>query len=151
MQIHFDSLRASRRLILKLIDPLTIDQLNKIPVGFKNNICWNISHLLVTQQLLCYRLSGLECEISEEFIEKFQKGTAPSYTQNKKEFDQVKDQFLSAIDTLEKDYYNQKFKSYNNYTTSLNVTLTSIEEGLVFNTFHEGIHLGVILQLLKLV
>ena len=39
------------------------------------------------------------------------------------------------------------FKNYNPYKTSVNITLNSVKEGITFNNYHEGIHLGTILQL----
>ena len=59
MQKKFDDLLETRKFLLKIISSLSNEQLNKIPVPFKNNIAWNIAHLVVTQQLLCYKLSGL--------------------------------------------------------------------------------------------
>ncbi|MCB0460976.1 MAG: DinB family protein, partial [Flavobacteriaceae bacterium] len=57
MEKQVEILKANRKGILSLIEGLSIMQLNKIPQGFKNNIAWNVAHLLVTQQLLCYKLS----------------------------------------------------------------------------------------------
>jgi len=151
MHKQFDTLKKSRQLTLKLIENLTIEQLNEIPKGFKNNIAWNIAHLVVTQQLLCYRLAGLDCLVSEEMIQKFQKGTAPTYTMTSAEFDTVKEQFLALPNTLEEDYSKGIFKNYAEYKTSVDVTLSSIEDGILFNLYHEGIHLGIILQLMKFV
>ena len=151
MQKHFDTLKQSRKLIVNAIESLTIDQLNKIPQEFKNNIAWNIAHLVVTQQLLCYKLAGLDSVISNEMILNFQKGTTPSYTVSKKEFETIKELFLKLPEKLEEDFNKGIFKNYNEYNTSVNVTLNSIEDGIIFNTYHEGIHLGIILQLLKFV
>jgi hypothetical protein len=151
MQKHFDTLKQSRKLIIKAIEALTIGQINTIPQGFKNNIAWNIAHLVVTQQLLCYRLAGLDCLISDEMIQNFQKGTAPSFKVSKADFETIKEHFLKLPEKLEEDFNKGIFKNYSEYTTSLNVTLNSIGDGIVFNTYHEGIHLGIILQLLKLV
>jgi len=151
MQKQFDTLKKSRLLILKIIENLTIEQLNKIPVGFKNNIAWNITHLVVTQQLLCYKLSGLDCLISEEMIANFQKGTTPTYTISEDEFNTIKEQFLELPEQLKKDYNHKLFKNYIEYKTSVNIKLNSIEDGIIFNLYHEGIHLGIILQLLKFV
>ena len=53
MQNQIDTLLITRKFLLKITEDLTIEQLNKIPEGFKNNIAWNLTHLLVTQQLLC--------------------------------------------------------------------------------------------------
>lgn len=151
MQRQVDTLKKSRQLMLKIIENLTIEQLNKIPKGFKNNIAWNITHLVVTQQLLCYKLSGLDCLISEEMIHNFQKGTAPTYTISEEEFKTIKEQFLEFPDRLREDYDKGLFKNYFEYKTSVDITLNSIEDGIVFNLYHEGIHLGIILQLLKFI
>ena len=54
------------------------------------------------------------------------------------------------IPTLEQtalDYEKGYFKQYSPYTTSLNVTLSNVEEAFSFNAFHEGIHLGYILAM----
>ena len=151
MQKRFDTLLKSRQLMLKVLENTSNEQLNKIPTGFKNNIAWNVAHLLVTQQLLCYKLSSLPCLISEEKIKNFQKGSSPSYTVSSNEFETMKTQFLQFPVILNEDYSNEIFTNYKEYTTSVNVTLSSIDDAIDFNLFHEGIHLGVILQLLKFV
>lgn len=151
MNKNFDTLKKSRILILKIIEGLSIEQLNKIPEGFKNNIAWNIAHLVVTQQLLCYKLAGLKCLISEEMIINFQKGTAPTYKISEVEFKEIKTQFLALPEKLSADYEKEIFTEYNEYTTSVAVTLKNINDALTFNLLHEGIHLGIILQLKKFV
>lgn len=151
MQKHFDILIKTRQLLLKITEHLSMEQLNKIPQGFKNNIAWNIAHLAVTQQLLCYKLSGLNCLVSEEMIADFQKGTAPNQPILKEEFEAIKTQFLQLPLQLEEDYNKGIFKNYSEYKTSVNITLNSVEDGIMFNTYHEGIHLGIILQLMKFV
>ena len=45
MNLHIDKLKKSRKLTLKVIEGLTIEQLNKIPTGFSNNIIWNFCHV----------------------------------------------------------------------------------------------------------
>ncbi len=151
MQKNFEILLKTRHLLLKITEELTMEQLNEIPQGFKNNIAWNIAHLTVTQQLLCYKLSGLNCLVSEEMIVNFQKGSAPNHTISKEEFKVIKQQFLQLPLQLEADYNKGVFKNYNEYKTSVEITLNSIEDGIMFNTYHEGIHLGIILQLMKFV
>ncbi len=146
-----DVLIKGRTLMLKIIEELTLAQINKVPVEHKNNIGWNIAHLVVTQQLLCYKLSGLKTEISEDMIEKYRKGTKAENTIEKQEWEFIKEMFLALPKTLENDYDKGIFKSYSPYTTSVNVTLDSIEKAIDFNNFHEGIHLGILLGLKKLV
>ena len=151
MQKQFEILLNSRKLILKALEKTSVEQLNKIPEGFKNNLIWNLAHLTVTQQLLCYKLSNLECLVSTKLIENFQKGTAPSYVVSEEEINQIKEQFLALPKKLEEDYANGIFKNFISYSTSVNITLNSIDDAIYFNNYHEGIHLGIILQLLKFV
>lgn len=151
MDKNFEILKKSRSLLLKITEHLTIDQLNKIPVGFNNNIVWNIAHLVVTQQLLCYKLSGLPCLISDEMIQKFQKGSSPISKISADEFQEIKMLLLDLPKTLEEDYCKRVFKNYSEYTTSVGITIKNIDEAIQFNLLHEGIHLGIVLQLKKLI
>ena len=155
MNEQFTNLNKGRSLMLKVIDGLTIEQLNTIPKGFKNNIAWNVAHLVVTQQLLCYRISGIPCLVSEEMITKYRKGAAPSAETSGKitesEFETIKELLVKLPLKLEEDYKRGLFKEYTSYTTSVVVTLTDIDSAIQFNSFHEGIHLGVLLAMKKLV
>lgn len=151
MQKKFEDLLQTRKFLISKIENLSVEELNKIPNGFKNNIAWNFTHLLVTQQLLCYKSSGLKCLISDEMIENFQKGSLPSSKVSLEEFAKNKDLFLQLPKKLEEDYNAGIFKDYTPYTTSIGVSLNSVEEAISFNLYHEGIHLGIILQLLKFI
>ena len=155
MNEQFTNLNKGRALMLKVIDGLTIEQLNTIPKGFKNNIAWNVAHLVVTQQLLCYRISGIPCLVSEEMITKYRKGAAPSSKASGKitesEFEAIKELLVKLPLKLEEDYKRGLFKEYTSYTTSVGVALTDIDSAIQFNSFHEGIHLGVLLAMKKLV
>ena len=151
MEKQFDILLKSRKLVLKVIDGYNLEQLNKIPEGFGNNIIWNVAHLVVTQQLLCYKFSDVSMLVSDEMISKYMKGTSPKEPVSSDEFEEIKKMFLDLSLQFEKDYELGIFKSYQSYTTSADVTLTDINSAIAFNNFHEGIHLGVILALRKLV
>ncbi len=151
MKIEFDILKKSRKLILKIIEDLTIEQLNNIPEGFNNNIVWNIAHLVVTQQLLCYNFSDLEMMVSEEMVTLFRKGTVPQKIISEEDFETYKNLFIELPIQLERDYKNDIFKKYKEYNTSLNVKIVDIDFAIDFNNYHEGIHLGIILGIIKLV
>ncbi|CAM1373710.1 Damage-inducible protein DinB [Tenacibaculum litopenaei] len=151
MDSQFKVLKKSRELVLRLIDGLTLEQLHVIPTGFKNNIAWNVAHLVVTQQLLHYKLSGLACLVPDELIENYRKGTAPTETFTEEAFEEVKDLLLGLPDTLQEDFEAGIFTEYTTYETSTGFVLDSIETALAFNNLHEGIHLGVIMALRKLV
>ena len=53
---------------------LTIEELNKIPEGFNNNIIWNFGHVIVSQQIICYKLSNQPLKVSDEYVNKICKG-----------------------------------------------------------------------------
>lgn len=151
MTTQFNLLKISRNLVLKKIDGLTHEQLHKIPEGFKNNIAWNVAHLVVTQQLLHYKLSGLQCLVPDDLIEKYRKGTAPTEEMSAEDFEEVKELLAGLPDTLEEDYNEGIFKEYTEYETSTGFVITSIDDAISFNNLHEGIHLGTIMDLYKLV
>nr|WP_298989751.1 DinB family protein [uncultured Polaribacter sp.] len=149
MKTQFDILRKSRELVVKELEGLSMDQIHKIPEGFKNNIAWNVAHLVVTQQLLHYKLSGLNCLCTDELIESHRKGTAPTKTFTEEEFEEVVELLLGLPDTLQEDYEAGIFENYTEYPTSTGFTLTSIENAIPFNNFHEGIHYGIIRSIKK--
>jgi hypothetical protein len=150
MQKQFEILTATRNNVLNSIQHLSLQQLNTVPSGFKNNIAWNIAHIAVTQQILCYKLAGLDLNIEDSFVDRFKKGSeASDITQN--DLTTIKAQLLDFPIKLEEDYDTDLFKSFNEYTTSYNVTLASIEDAIQFNNVHEGLHLGYIMAMKKLV
>lgn len=151
MNPQFEILKTSRKLVIKLIDGLTIEQLHVVPEGFNNSIAWNVAHLVVTQQLLHYKLSGVSCLVPDELIENYRKGTKPTEIFTEEEFEEVKELLLGLPETLEEDFEAGIFKEYTEYETSTGFVLNSFESALAFNNFHEGIHLGVIMNLRKLV
>jgi hypothetical protein len=151
MKTQFEILIKSRELVLKVIDDLTIEQVNEIPKGFKNNIAWNVAHLVVTQQLLHYRMSNVNCLIPEDLITHFRKGTYPDREFNDEEFDEVKDLFSALPETLIEDYEAGIFEEYEEYQTSTGFVLNSLDTAIAFNNYHEGLHLGIIRSIKKIV
>ncbi|HEA20489.1 hypothetical protein LCGC14_2208820 [marine sediment metagenome] len=147
----FDTTLQNRKLLYKILDTTPKEQLLEIPAGFRNNIWWNIAHVVVTQQLLVYKFSGLKVRIPEQFIENYKKGTVPDGTATDEEMKEIASFLISTAEWANEDYHSELFQDFTEYTTSLNVTLTNVEDALTFNVFHEGLHLGAILGLQKLV
>ncbi|ARV16882.1 DinB family protein [Polaribacter sp. SA4-12] len=149
MKIQFDVLRKSRDLVLKELEGLTLEQIHTIPTGFKNNIAWNVAHLVVTQQVLHYKLSGLNCLCPDDLIDAHKKGTSPTKTFTEEEFEEVKELLMGLPDTLQEDFEAGIFENYTEYPTSTGFVLSSIENAIAFNNFHEGIHYGIIRSIKK--
>ncbi len=148
--MNFEHLKQIRRNFIGLLDGLSLEQLNQKPEGFNNTIIWNYGHLIVTQQLLCYRLSGNELLISNELVEEFKKGAAPSRDVTESELVSLKQFGVSLIDQMEEDYKAGKLDSFKPYTTSFKVELNSIEETITFLSVHEALHLGYAMAQRKL-
>jgi hypothetical protein len=151
MKIQFDVLRKSRELILKELEGLTLDQLHKIPEGFKNNVAWNVAHVVATQQVLHYKMSGLDCLCPDDLIDDYKKGTSPTKIFTEEEFEEVKELLMGLPDTLQEDFEAGIFENYDEYPTSTGFVLASIETAIAFNNFHEGIHYGIIRAIKKLI
>lgn len=151
MKTSFDILRTSRAIVVSLTKDLSLEQLQTIPKGFSNNILWNMTHLVVTQQLLHYRLAGLDCLIDDDLIDAFRKGTSPGEEITQEELAVIYELLVGLPDTLEEDYHAGVFEKYTPYMTSTGFELTSIESAIEFNNFHEGMHIGTIMALKKFV
>jgi len=144
---------AGRQSLLKLIEGLSTEQLNKIPDGFNNNIAWQIGHIAVTQQVLCYKLSNNELLIDTELVDKYRGGTKPEAFITAEEIAQIKTYLLSTIDQLVQDLSINKFENYRSYTPSTYkiYTIESIEDAIKFIVSHDGLHYGCCLMMKKFV
>nr|WP_315163026.1 DinB family protein [uncultured Flavobacterium sp.] len=151
MNQTFDITRTSRKMIAPFLENYTLEQLNAIPDGFSNNLIWNIAHIVVTQQLLVYKLSGLPTMVSDEMIEKYRKGTKPEHIVMQAEVDEIKSLLFATIDQTEVDFENEIFKNFDEYPTSTGFVLKSAKDAMIFNNFHEGLHLGILMSIRKFV
>lgn len=151
MKNEFEVLKATRKLVANTIKNLSLDELHFIPNNFNNNIAWNVAHLVVTQQLLCYKLADKDCLIPDDLIENYRKGTSPKEKFTQEEWEEILELFLGLPDTLEEDFLEGIFTNYNEYTTSTGFTLKNIKDAICFNNYHEGIHFGSILALKRFV
>lgn len=147
----FDTLLKSRERLVRLLSETPPELLGQVPERFNNTIWWNAVHTLVVQQLLCYKLSGLPLHIEASLVSEYSKGTFPGELPESGAREAICGLMTSTAKQLREDYQKGIFKSYTPYTTSAGVTLHSIEEGIQFNLYHEGLHMGAILSLLKAV
>lgn len=147
MDWAFDITTKNRAIFKTFLETYTLEELNKVPKGFNNNIIWNVAHTIVTQQLLVYNLSRLPMLLSEEMVEMYRKGTKPERDVTLAEVDEIKGLLFSTIEKTKEDYTNKIFETYNEYTVTTKSILTNVDEAIDFNNFHEGIHLGYILAL----
>jgi len=141
----------NRKIFHYYLKQLSLDKLNKIPEGFNNNIIWNIAHTVVTHQLLMYKISGHQMHIPIEWVKLFAKDTKPERYFKADEVKLIDAALFSTYDQFEKDLANDLFNDFKPYQTSTNMVLDSVETTQSFLLFHDGIHLGSVLALAKLV
>lgn len=149
MEAVFKTWQTSRKMYLNLMDRYSLDQLNKIPQGFNNNLIWNIGHVIVAQQAIIYRGSNLPMYVSDELMEMYKPGTKPTRPVSQAEVDQLKELLISLIDKTQEDYYKNVFTTYNERTTGTGFHLGSLRDAFEFNNYHEGLHLGYMMGLRK--
>lgn len=151
MESTFNIWKTSRKLYLEYFDKYTLNQLNKVPDGFSNNLVWNIGHIVVAQQALIYKSSGLQGYISKELFGRYKPGTKPTGQTSENETNELKGLLTSLVKQTEKDFSGGKFVKFNERMTGTGFYLSSLEDAFEFNNYHEGLHLGYMMNIRKFV
>lgn len=136
--------KTGRKIYLDFFDKYTLEQMNVVPDKFSNNIIWNIGHIIAAQQSLVYKTSNLPINIPEEFFDRYKPGTKPMGAVSQNEAEEIKSLLISLIDQTETDLANGKFVSFTERNTITGFHLGNLQDTLVFNNYHEGIHMGYI-------
>lgn len=133
-----------RKAFIKLIDELSLEQLNEIPAGFNNNIIWNFGHIVVSTQTLSYTRTGIREGVNwVKHVEAYAKGTKPTYFVNQEEVNELKEIALKSIYEIEADFNAGVFKNTTPYeTATYGATLNNIEEVLITSIGHDNLHYG---------
>lgn len=151
MKATFNIWKTSRATYLKFLENYSLEQLNKIPEGMSNNLIWNIGHIIVSQQGLIYRLSGLPRYVTDEMTAKYQNGSIPTENTTQEEVNQIKELLISTMNQTISDYENGVFTEYTPYETKTGFSLQNLDDALEFNNYHEGIHLGFMMKIKKFI
>ena len=151
MQQIFEITQASGNILSQILENNSLEKLNMIPDGFKNNLIWNIAHVVVVQQILVYNFSGLPMMVSDEMVEKYKKGTQPEHDATQAEVDEIKSLLNKTIAQTKEDFDNGVFKNYIEYPTSTGFVIKTAVDAIAFNNFHEGLHIGIIMGLRKFI
>jgi hypothetical protein len=149
MQSTLNTWKTSRNLYLNFFEKYTLDQLNKVPYGFNNNLVWNVGHIVVAQQALIYKASGLEGYISQDLFELYKPGTKPTSQTSENAVLELKGLLVSLIERTESDLSEGKFREFNQRMTGTGFYLSSLSDAFEFNNYHEGIHLGYMMAIQK--
>ena len=144
MESVFNVWETNRKLYLALLNDFSVEQLNKTPNGFNNNLIWNIGHIIAVQQALTYKSSGLEGHITNNFFNNYKPGTKPSGKTDQIEIDEMKVLLMSLIQITKVDYSNHVFHNFEARKLATGYKLKSIEDSITFNNYHEAMQFGII-------
>jgi len=151
MKEHLSILAHNRAIYSRFLKNFSLEQLNTVPEGFNNNIIWNVAHALATQQSIMYTLSGLKPVVPQSWIDGYRKGTKPEGDVSQEFVDAIDAALMSTMEQLKKDIEAGVFENYQPYTTSTKIELNSFATAFPFVLFHDGVHIGSVLALAKLV
>jgi hypothetical protein len=151
MHQTFNITETSRNTLSKFLEGYTLEQLNVIPEGYNNNLIWNIGHIVVVQQMLVYKLSGLPMMISDEMVEKYKKGTKPEPNATQADVDEIQSLLFETINQTKADLENKVFQDFHEFTTMTGFTIKTAEDAISFNIYHEAVHTGVMMGIRKFI
>lgn len=149
METEFKITRRTHELLDGYFENFSIEDLNKIPDGFRNNLIWNIGHIIVSQQVLIYKGSNQPMVVSDELVSLYARGTAPHRDISPSEAVELRNLLDSLIRKTEDDYNSGVFTAYNARKSEMGYDLSTVEDAIAFNNHHEALHLGTMMQLRK--
>lgn len=151
MEQQFNIIGLAQENLARLLDGLGIDQINRIPQGFNNNLIWNFGHIISALQMLCYGRAGLPLRLDENFVHTYKVGTKPSAFITMEEYGQIKQLAAEGLAKLKEDYRNNHFSTFKPYTTSTGIAINTIDYAIHYVALHHGMHQGYSTALKKLV
>ena len=147
----YKSVRVSRGYLLQEIGGMTDEQMLEVPDGAVNNVLWNLGHIVHSHNGFTYGACGLDSEVPESYAGLFKGGTSPSDWESPPSIEEVMGHIKSSTEKTYTDYAAGKFDDYNAFELTPALKIRNIEDGLQFNCLHEGVHIGIIISLKRLI
>lgn len=142
---HFQN----RKVYRSFLSAVSTENANKIPEGFNNNIIWNCGHVITVQQFFMYTWCGKTPVVDQEIFAQFAIGTKPEKQYDDQFIMFIKDELIRTSVKMDEDLKNEDFIPKKPFTTSIKTELTNAEELISFINFHEGLHIGAAISLMK--
>lgn len=150
--IIFEYIKQTRHVFTQLVNELSIEDINTIPDGFRNNIGWNFGHIVVSTQGLCYLRTNIAPDRKIPFAASYAKGTVPTSLISPEEIATLKSQAVETVLQIEQDYKDGIFVDISPFATATYGTnMDTIEKVLAVTLAHDNLHLGYALAIRKAV
>ena len=145
-EAFFNQLEGFRRYFLKVSD-VTPGEAEIIPKGFKNNIRWNLGHVYNEQYIWIHTLTNENVDAPKEFDEWFGPGTTPeNFTVETPSLVELRGLLNHQIAKI-KEAYGERLEEVYPPTEMWN--MTTLQQVLLWTSFHEGMHLQAIKDIKK--
>jgi len=152
MQHQFLFSKSIRSKIIPLYQSLTIEQLNKIPNGFRNNLAWHLGHIVVTNDILCYIKTGVQPEKEIPYMDQYKNGSVPEKFIERSEIDYFLNRLLPSLEAIEADFQKGIFKEIQPYATmTFGVEMKDIATYFACCEHHDILHYGNMQAMKKLI
>ena len=146
-----NSMNAVRGFALHAIDGVSEEQTLVVPERFRNNILWNLGHICAVQCALLYLPVRRPSPLPRWYHRTFYDGTSPLEWDSPPSVEEIVGTLRTLNLTIVADLEEGAFEGYTEFELTPGLKIASAEEALAFHTVHEGIHLGVLMSLKKLV
>lgn len=140
------TLRITHFHLLRELEDLPVEMYYEIPEGRDDNILWNIGHVTCSLARVAYVFSGHANPIPEHYYPLFGKGSNARGWESRPDREEVLQHANGLIDSLEADYNACNFTTYKEWKVG-GSSIESIDEAIAFHCFHEGLHIGKVLDI----
>lgn len=103
MPITAEIIAFVRQQMVDMLDGLSVEQINRVPEGLRNNLIWNLAHVIVVQEGYLYQKASQTLNLDPAMIAAYGNGTFPQDRVEQDEIDRVKALALSTADRLAQD------------------------------------------------
>ncbi len=152
MSSPFLYIKSLREKLPSLYQSFSIEQLNSIPSGFKNNLAWQLGHIVNTPLILCYHRTAVAPQIEIPFLDAYKNGSKPEAFIDQATIQYFLEQLVPSLEVIEQDYKQGLFHQVAAATThTFGVPMQCIEDYFDCINMHEALHYGQLSQMKKLI
>lgn len=151
-QTIFDYILQTRDNFIRLVDSLSIAQLNQVPLGFNNNIAWNFGHIAVAFPGLMYLKSSVDPTHYITHLRQYGPGSKPGSFIDEEEIRRIRVYLTESVRDIRSDYESGKFATITSFSTlTFKLHMQTAEEILQCSFAHDNYHFAYALAIRNLV
>ena len=147
-KVIFNQLSAFREDLLYVLEDVTEEEAELIPNGFRNNIRWNMGHILLDQYTWIYFQLNEETPY-KEWEKFFGFGTTPDdFTKETPNYSELLTLLKTQPNYIRETFMNRLSEKLLKVTE---LEMSTVGEVLPRTMYHEGLHIGTIMAIKKLI